>query len=443
MAQLPLAHPPVLQRDLFSETLHLKALRVPKKECQAYMKLLNGYTFDKPRLRCILPEADRPDTRLLLLAEKVQDQGVRRFAPPWYLCFEYRSHAVINQCVFSIIVTYDLTLNYSYWSAEHVLKRLLPEGCEVPTSFESVGHIAHMNLRDELLPFKNVIGQVLLDKNPSIRTIVNKVGTIENEYRVFRMEVIAGDSDLDTEVKQHKARFRLNYGEVYWNSRLEQEHKRLVDTFRPGQVVVDMMAGIGPFAVPAAQKGCKVYANDLNPRSYHYMTVNTKLNKVENLVKASCMDAREFVRSLCNPDHSTARDGQGGLIFHHAILNLPATAVEFLDVFNGCFNQQRWKDVPLPHVHCYTFAKNEETDADIKARAETALGGALTSGCQVHLVRDVAPNKRMFCLSFQVPEAIAFGQGDPTAAAATEVDDNISNGVNGHHNKKQKTAEVC
>ncbi len=45
---------------------------------------------------------------------------------------------------------------------------------------------------------------------------------------------------------------------VYWNSRLEQEHKRLVDTFRPGQVVVDMMAGIGPFAVPAAQKGCKV-----------------------------------------------------------------------------------------------------------------------------------------------------------------------------------------
>ena len=110
------------------------------------------------------------------------------------------------------IVTYDLTLNYSYWSAEHVLKvitpfqtlkissspfskcrmhahssthllyqfhfcmqRLLPEGCEVPTSFESVGHIAHMNLRDELLPFKNVIGQVLLDKNPSIRTIVNKV----------------------------------------------------------------------------------------------------------------------------------------------------------------------------------------------------------------------------------------------------------------------------
>lgn len=47
--------------------------------------------------------------------------------------------------------------------------------------------------------------------------------------------------------------------QVYWNSRLESEHKRLVDTFESGQIICDIMAGIGPFAVPAAQKGCKVY----------------------------------------------------------------------------------------------------------------------------------------------------------------------------------------
>ena len=46
--------------------------------------------------------------------------------------------------------------------------------------------------------------------------------------------------------------------QVYWNSRLEREHKRLVDTFKRSDVVVDVMAGIGPFAVPAAQKGCQV-----------------------------------------------------------------------------------------------------------------------------------------------------------------------------------------
>ncbi len=50
------------------------------------------------------------------------------------------------------------------------------------------------------------------------------------------MEILAGDWDLETEVKQYKARFRLNYGEVYWNSRLEQEHRRLTDSFRKDQV---------------------------------------------------------------------------------------------------------------------------------------------------------------------------------------------------------------
>jgi hypothetical protein len=46
--------------------------------------------------------------------------------------------------------------------------------------------------------------------------------------------------------------------QVYWNSRLEKEHTRLVGLLGEGEVMMDAMAGIGPFAVPAAQKGCRV-----------------------------------------------------------------------------------------------------------------------------------------------------------------------------------------
>ena len=43
-----------------------------------------------------------------------------------------------------------------------VLQRVVPGDVEeVPHAFETVGHIAHMNLRDELLPYKHIIGQVL------------------------------------------------------------------------------------------------------------------------------------------------------------------------------------------------------------------------------------------------------------------------------------------
>jgi len=128
--------------------------------------------------------------------------------------------------------------------------------------------------------------------------VVNKVGTISNEFRVPEFEVLAGDPSLVTEIKQHGAIFRLDYGMVYWNSRLEGEHRRLFAQFKPGQIIVDMFAGIGPFAIPAAQQGCVVFANDLNPTSVKYLSLNSGINKVGDRVKAFNMDARDFMRKL-------------------------------------------------------------------------------------------------------------------------------------------------
>lgn len=70
---------------------------------------------------------------------------------------------------------------------------------------------------------------------------------------------------------------------MYWNSRLHTEHDRLVQLFRPEDVVVDVFAGVGPFALPAAKKGCGVLANDLNPESYRWLLRNVETNKVRQL----------------------------------------------------------------------------------------------------------------------------------------------------------------
>ena len=142
--------------------------------------------------------------------------------------------------------------------------------------------LAHLNLRDEYLPFKKIIAEVLVDKNPKITTVINKVDDVGNssEFRTFAYEVLAGPDNMQVELSEGDCTFRFDYSKVYWNSRLQTEHKRLVDSFSPGEVVCDLMAGVGPFAIPAGKKGVFVWANDLNPDSISSMRDAIERNKV-------------------------------------------------------------------------------------------------------------------------------------------------------------------
>jgi len=93
-------------------------------------------------------------------------------------------------------------VSYDYWTADEVVRAILPEELlvEAPSSFTTVGHIAHMNLKDEYLPWKHLIGQVILDKNPNLKTVVNKTDSIDTTFRFFKMEVLAGEDNMIAEV---------------------------------------------------------------------------------------------------------------------------------------------------------------------------------------------------------------------------------------------------
>lgn len=498
----------LLDKESFSRTVTVPALRLPKQHCHRMQKKLQGFTIDQPRQPSIVPDGARQDTRLLLLRESTtldgEDNALKAL-------LDGETWELVEHCV---------TFTYTQLSAEHVLRRILPANVEVPGSFECVGHIARFNLKEEHLPYKHIIGQVVLDKIPHIKTVVNKVDIIENEFRVFPMEVLAGDPCMEATLLQHGARFKLDFSKVYWNSRLETEHQRLVEMFGPQDVVIDAMAGVGPFAIPAAMRGCTVYANDLNPASVHYLRINAAANRVSGRVHAFCLDARYFIRWLlaapdtlaappppsdslaappapasntlappCTPclsppdaatrstnataaaaptatstapssspavaasslggeangsgssaaaaaaagpvggvQSSVAAAGvegsggvvpphggvvppHGGVVFQHLVMNLPASAVTFLDALRGAFPRDTWREEQaLPLVHVYTFMKGKETQADVLAKVEQYLGGILDAPPQVHVVRNVAPGKVQLRVTFRVPKAVAFAE---------------------------------
>ncbi|KAJ1563156.1 tRNA (guanine(37)-N1)-methyltransferase, partial [Cladochytrium tenue] len=316
------------------------------------------------------------------------------------------------------LVKYPLKLDYDYWSTDQILRSILPDDVEVPSSFDL--YTAHLNLRNEYQPYKHIVGQVILDKNKYVKTVVNKLDTIDTTFRFFKMEVLAGEEKFETELKENNCRFQFDFSTVYWNSRLQKEHDRIIQQLKASDRVCDVFAGVGPFAVPAAKnKRCCVYANDLNPASFKYLEINSAKNKVENLVKPFNMDGREFIKksldvlNSTSPDASTTSPGNLAPFqwFSHYIMNLPATAVTFLDAFRGLFNgrEQHFKTAELPTIHCYCFSKADDCEADALRQVQESIGCQIPPGdVRVHRVRDVAPKKEMLCVSFKLPREAAF-----------------------------------
>ena len=397
-----------IDKSQFTKDIQLAAVVVDPRQITAFKKQCGHDILEQARLRSIY---DRDGRKLIALRPEIVLDNLSTLSE--------QTRAFIGEHDIEL-TRLDIKLDYDYWQADDILDVLLPQLTEDrPAGFSMVGHIAHMNLKEEYLPYKHVIGQVILDKNSAIRTVVNKLDTIDSVYRNFQMEVIAGEHDLIAEQHESGCIFRFDFSKVYWNSRLHTEHDRLVQQFQPGHAVCDVMAGVGPFAIPAAKKGVLVFANDLNPASFEALCDNIKINHTEDLVKPFCMDGRQFIRdSLKNLDQAR------GIItlkprkkrqkctsytvpdtFQHYVMNLPATAIEFLDAFRGIYAERPGLKLPTIHVHCFTKFEDAEARKDLSMRIEAALG-ALPE-ITYHHVRRVAPNKDMYCLSFTLPRSIA------------------------------------
>lgn len=402
-----------LDRDAFAQTVVVPALRVPKGVLHKVSKSLKKVGIQRPGVPRVVedPEnsSDTCDLRLFLLDPNAVSSSTS-FG-------DVEAEALQSVGVSREIQRYELRLTYDNLKSEEVLRAVLPEGQDVTSGFSRVGHIAHMNLRDHQLPYRNLIGQVIMDKNPGVTCVVNKTNTIDSTYRYFKMEVLAGVENMVAKVKENGVTYEFDFSRVYWNPRLSTEHERVVKLLKRGDAVLDVFAGVGPFAIPAARRGSAVLANDLNPESHRWLQHNCKLNKVERKVKTFNLDGRAFIRGPLKEELPALLKGTAAT---HIVMNLPAMALEFLDAFRGLLDQELSCDANLPVVHCYGFSKADDPQKEVVDRASSSLGFSLEGRCSVHLVRNVAPNKEMMCVSFTLPEEVLFGDHIPQTEESTE-----------------------
>ncbi|KAJ7897151.1 Met-10+ like-protein-domain-containing protein [Mycena olivaceomarginata] len=399
----PLAAGP-LNRTLFRKSIPILAARFPGTKLGSVRKSvpMRSAVIDLPRIRSVIPDpADPSGDRLVLL--NVSSEVDLPSETVEFLKTESNG-----------LVPYTLELDYDYWTADDIIQAILPEALRErsPVGFAITGHIAHVNLKDEYLPYKHQIGQIFLDKNPQIRTVVNKLDTIDSQFRFFKMELLAGDPEYVVEHHEADCRFTFDFTQVYWNSRLHTEHERLVQIFNPEDVVADVFAGVGPFAVPAAKKGCAVLANDLNPQSAKYLAVNVENNRVADVVRVSCEDGRAFIQDAVNrvlaepfPAYSGPRKSktQENKERRKQRALGSQTTVDTNEI------EKIYTTMPMIHCHCFTREIEPElARADILQRVEEKIGHPVPDDFSLYLVRSVAPNKEMYCISFRLPARVAY-----------------------------------
>jgi tRNA wybutosine-synthesizing protein 2 len=163
----------------------------------------------------------------------------------------------------------------------------------LPRKWELLGDVLLMKIPEELKGFKEDIAGAYA-KELGAKSVLEDFG-IQGDLREPKVEILWG-TETETIHKENGVKFKLDCAKLMFSSGNVDERIRMATISNPNEVVVDMFSGIGFFSIPMAvhSKPRKIYALEINPTAYHYLSENALLNNVEDIVEPVLGDNRYF-----------------------------------------------------------------------------------------------------------------------------------------------------
>ncbi|RDE14850.1 MAG: class I SAM-dependent methyltransferase family protein [Candidatus Thorarchaeota archaeon] len=216
----------------------------------------------------------------------------------------------------------------------------LSEGTKLPSGFQMVGHVALVHLDHRFWQYAEQVGELTIEYNRRIRSVAARCGPTKGVTRKPAYRLVAGDPDTVTTLTEGGIKFSLDPLLVTFSRGNRQERLRVSSVVRQGEVVVDMFACVGQFALPVAKaKSSQVFAIEIDPVAYGFLLQNVRLNNLDNKLVPILGDCREV-----HPVGVADRVIMGYL--HDTFMFLPA-AFETLSKAGG-----------MIHMHVATPMKN-------------------------------------------------------------------------------------
>lgn len=227
--------------------------------------------------------------------------------------------------------------------------KLTPEELAyAPSTFDIIGSrekaIAIVEIPPELEGKKYIIAEAIMQIHKNVKIVLRKLSERKTVYRIREYEVLLGDEDTEVIHKEYGIRLKLDPRKVYFSPREATERLRIARQVMPGETVMVMFAGVGPYALMIVKHQPlvdKVIAIELNPYAYKYMVENVKINKMETKIIPILGDVRDKSKDwfgLCN----------------RVVMPLPKGAYKFLDEAFQCLK------IEGGTIHFYFWAREED-----------------------------------------------------------------------------------
>ena len=228
-----------------------------------------------------------------------------------------------------------------------------------PARHELIGGIAVLQDIDR------AAAEDLLESRPGIHTVLATTSDVQGEYRTRDFEVLAGVPTTRTLVLEYGHHFTVDLSEAYFSPRLATERQRVLHQMGEQETVLDMFAGVGPFAITMSTSARFVLSCDINPAAVILMKENCLDNHCTNVMPVLA-DSGRLSKIL-------------PWKFDRVVMNLPLNAPQFLDeAFRLCRSGGT--------IHCYALVSTEGEYLDnIRTFQPSAV--------REHTVRSYSPGK--------------------------------------------------
>jgi len=168
---------------------------------------------------------------------------------------------------------------------------------ELVGSYDVVGDIAIIIVPETLKTYEELIANVILANNRSIRVVAKRAGLYGGEFRTIPLCILAGENRKETEAREFGIRLRLNPERVYYSVRSGNERRRIAALVTPGESVLVLFSGVAPYPLVISRFSCAriIVGIEKNPEAHIYALQNLQINKKLRNIILYLGDARRVI----------------------------------------------------------------------------------------------------------------------------------------------------